>query len=298
VDAHIGEARLQCPICDSATLEWTTVRGPVLQRSFQMRRCSSCGFLYIADPWLDFEQIYSEAYYAGTGSDPSVDYVSELKFAKSTIRHYEWRGIHRLVSRLVPLSDETLWLDYGCGVGGLVRYLRQQGVPNAIGFEEGHGVQLARELSIDVFDRAALLASNTKYDVITAVEVIEHIPDPVSALREMRTLLKPGGLVVLITGNAAPHRDRMTSWGYVLPEVHVSYFEPRSMARALQIAGFEPEFPGWNSGWSDIVRYKVLKGLRRKEISPLERLVPWSLVGTALERRMRFSALPIGWLTE
>lgn len=50
--------------------------------------------------------------------------VYELEHPEATVRQYEWRGIQRLVVHLCPLTAETQWLDFGCGNGGLVRYVR------------------------------------------------------------------------------------------------------------------------------------------------------------------------------
>ena len=57
--------------------------------------------------------------------------------------------------------------------------------------------------------------------------------------------------------------DRLPFWRYVTPDVHISFFEPETLARALRTAGFEPGFPGFGPGWADIIRFKTLKSLRR-----------------------------------
>ena len=78
----------------------------------------------------------------------------------------------------------------------------------------------------------------------------------------MRALLRPGGLLFLTTGNAAAHRGALADWSYVIPEIHVSFFEPRTLARAMAAAGFRPQATGFGPGHSDIIRFKVLKNLR------------------------------------
>jgi hypothetical protein len=87
----------------------------------------------------------------------------------------------------------------------------------------------------------------------------------------------------------------MTSWRYVTPEVHISYFEPTTLARALEAAGFEPAYPGYGPGWQDIIRYKVLMSLRRKWSSPFEALVPWGPMARTIDARLKLSAQPVGW---
>ena len=50
------------------------------------------------------------------------------------------------------------------------------------------------------------------------------------------------GLLFLTTRNAAPFRKRLSSWRYVVPDVHVSFFEPTTLAVALEVAGFIMNF--------------------------------------------------------
>src|SRR4029078_8475140 len=86
---------------------------------FHIARCPSCGFAFIADPWVDFDLIYSEQYYAGQGADPLVDYVYETENPTKTIRNYEWRGVLERIGSLVALQSRTPWRAYEGGPGGL-----------------------------------------------------------------------------------------------------------------------------------------------------------------------------------
>jgi len=81
----------------------------------------------------------------------------------------------------------------------------------------------------------------------------------------------------------------------VIPEIHVSFFEPRTLGTAMASAGLRPEAPGFGPGWTDIIRFKLLKNLKRRSVSPLERAVPWPLAARAIDARMKISAHPVGW---
>jgi len=283
-----------CPICGGSAFDSLgVVAGTITQRQFQLCRCRACQFVFVANPWLEYDLIYSEDYYNGRGADTKLNYVGEVQNPTRTVRRYEWRGVLERVRSLAHVSERTAWLDYGCGTGGLVEYLRSQSV-DAIGFEQGWCVELLRKnctpiLNEDDFDR-----NSGSFDVVSAIEVIEHTPDPIAVLRTIRHLLKPGGLLFMTTGNAEPFRDRITSWRYVTPEVHISYFEPATLARALRAARFEPLFPGYGPGWQDIIRYKLLMSLRRKWSNPVEGVVPWGLMARSIDARLRLSAQPVG----
>jgi SAM-dependent methyltransferase len=284
-----------CRICGSSADFVASVNGNYSGRAFTLARCTGCGFAFIADPWLDFKEIYDQRYYAGRGADPLVDYEFELARPSRTVRLYEWRGIAVVVAGLVgPLAGRR-WVDFGCGNGGLVRYLREHISVDAVGFEEGAMAARAVEAGIPVHDRAALTGWAGSADVVTAIEVIEHTVDPVSELRAMRRLLRPGGVLFLTTGNARAHAGRLEKWRYVVPEIHISFFEPRTLARAMTAAGFEPEHRRLGPGFDDILAFKVFKNLRICRRSALTDAVPRRALAMLADRMERLSEHPVGW---
>src|SRR5690606_9542738 len=119
-----------CRICGEATVPIGTKASSFSGRTYNLRQCRACRFAFVANPWTDYGAIYTDAYYAGRGADPSVDYVHETTHRDTTVRRYEWRGILTAVQALTrtkgrrhgAADDGTTWLDYGCGNGGLVRF--------------------------------------------------------------------------------------------------------------------------------------------------------------------------------
>ncbi len=286
---------LTCKICLSPAQYIGTKKGKFRPVDFEFYRCEQCGFIFLRNPWLDFKEIYSEDYYKGLGADPSADYYFELQQPGKTLRQYEWAGILRVVESCMDVTPQTRWLDFGCGNGGLVRYCRERGRCEAWGYDQGWITEEASKTGIPILSPAALAASRGSFDVVTAIEVLEHLPDPVAELRKIRSLLRPGGLFFFTTGNAAPHRASLFEWAYVVPEVHMSYFEPRTLARALAAAGLRPEFRGLLPGHGHIIRYKVLKTLGFRRPSVLEKWLPWKLLAKIVDARYQVTAQPIGW---
>lgn len=284
-----------CPICQSPTRPAGTRQGRLRTESFQLRHCPHCRFSFVSNPWTDYAAIYDDAYYRGQGADPSVDYAFELAQPQRTIRRYEWQGILDIIRSLLPITPQTRWLDFGCGNGGLVRHVRQAAGCSIVGLEEGAIAADARAAGLPILDTDQLQSHHNAFDVITAIEVVEHVVDPVPCLRQLARCLKPGGLLFLTTGNARPWRGRVERWSYAVPEIHVSLFEPQSLAEALTRAGLRPEFAGYRSGWSQVIRFKILKnlGLRRRGLA--ERLLPWPLLARLADWRYGLTAHPIGW---
>ncbi len=292
------KAESVCRICSGATEAAGSKWGRFRQQEFHLRRCPRCSYAFVADPWTDYAAIYSEAYYAGNGADPLVDYQYELEQPDRTVRFYEWRGIATAVASLASVGAETCWLDFGCGNGGLVRYCRNRFGCRVIGFEQGAIVEAAARYGVPIVTQAELDRLAGSCDVVTAIEVLEHAEDPIGTLRQIRRLLRPGGLFFYTTGNAAPYRSRLTKWRYVTPEIHISYFEPEALRLALTAAGFQPEFRGWLPGFTDIMRFKILKYLRQRRRSWMEYAAPWPLLARLAELQVKLFEHPVAFARE
>ena len=284
-------SRVVCPVCGSTPIELAPIRSEFSHADFDFRHCEACGLSFVANPRVDFAALYDAEYYAGRGADTFVDYIGEMNNPK-TIREYEWRGIYRAVTSLAG-RDAVKWLDYGCGLGGLVRYARAHGVADIHGYDDGFSAEWMRDHGIPSLTAEELGEQSGQYDVITAIEVIEHLTDPVGAMTHIASLLKPGGHFFLTTGNAEPHRSDIERWSYVHPDVHIAYFEPRTLVEVYQRAGLEPVAAGFVPGLDDIIRYKVLKTVGVRNRNFVERMVPWGLASRVVDRRHKVSAQPL-----
>ena len=278
-----------CPMCGSQTSAAGVKKSAL--RAYHLRTCETCGFSYVADP--DTAKPYDDGYYRGKGADRFVDYVFDADHPGATVRELEWRGTYAIVSSCKAIGAETRWLDYGCGTGGFLRWLAKNAPVSSAGYDVGRGAELARERGVDVLDDAGLAAAGP-FDVVTAIEVLEHLVDPQRTIDRIASLLAPGGLFFYTTGNAARHRGSLAAWSYVVPQIHIAFFEPRTMERALRAAGLVPAPVSWSRGFSDVVAYKILKnlGVHRKS-SPLT-VLPWQCVTAVVDRLFGISAFPAG----
>jgi SAM-dependent methyltransferase len=289
---------IPCKICDSPTEPVGTCPGKYIRSNFEVVRCGKCHFAFVTNPHVNPGEIYGDDYYRGKGADPLVDYEFEANHPDTTIRRYEWRGIARAVVDYKPVNESTKWLDFGCGTGGLVRYCRDHLKCQAFGYDSGTVHRHLRDLGSHLLTHPDLEKYRGTFDIVTAIEVLEHVPDPIAELRVIRSLLKPGGLFFFTTGNAQPYSQQLLRWRYVTPEIHISFFEPISLDVALQKAGFRPEYGGFRPGFEDIIRFKILKNIHARQISLWERLLPWQFLTRIADSKYKISAHPIGWATD
>ena len=131
----------------------------------------------------------------------------------------EFRPLHEInplrlewINGRVPLAGKTV-LDIGCGGGILAESMARKGA-NVTGIDLSEkalkvadlhslesGVQVRYEL-ISAEDMAAREAGS--YDVVTCMEMLEHVPDPAAIVHACAALVKPGGQVFFSTINRNP----------------------------------------------------------------------------------------------
>ena len=175
-----------------------------------------------------------------------------------------------------------------------MRFAREHGI-DASGFEEGWAAGAGRSAGVPILRSSELDDRAGGYDFITAIEVLEHVPNPIDVLLRIRKLLKPGGIVFITTGNARPWRRKLLSWDYAqCPDVHISFYEPDTLARCMTLTGFHPKESRSLASWSDIIKYKVLKTLRIRNRSYFIDVLPWGVITRLVDARYGVSRQPYG----
>jgi len=238
-----------------------------------------------------------------TDLDTTLDFVNTLEYC-STRTHEEYGGVHEA---LRTPADAFSWL--------LERHLlHEDKAPPADDWAALGRVREVRAAFRELVDASVEERTPTPESIETVNELLgsrqvpaieatadgvrlshRHIAPPVErALDEMCRLLKPNGILYLTTGNARPFRDCLLAWRYVIPEIHVGFFEPRSLETALTRTGFRPVYRVRPRGYADILRFKILKNLGIRKRSLLERAVPWKLVSFLADLRYQVTYQPYG----
>jgi len=129
--------------------------------------------------------------------------------AESVLRSHRWRTVENsaayLIDQLVPGTDV---LDVGCGPGTITIDLAQRVAPGrVVGIDAAEdAIAAARaaaaevgvtNLELEVADVYSLDQVDDSFDVVHAHQVLQHLAEPVAALREMRRVCRPTGVVAV-----------------------------------------------------------------------------------------------------
>jgi SAM-dependent methyltransferase len=135
----------------------------------------------------------------------------------------------------------------------------------AVGVETSDfAARYAEEMTGCKVHRGTLLDANFEsgsFDVITLMDVIEHVPEPCALLDEVYRVLRPGGVTFLVT----PNFGSFFVWLYgryaygIGPQEHVTYFRPSTMRTALRATGFRDITVGTKDFYADN-RKRLLHG--------------------------------------
>ena len=103
-----------------------------------------------------------------------------------------------LVEKFFPERSDLNILEVGCGTGGVTKFLDKYGQvtgidssAEAVSYCETHGIRNVFQADINELD---LNSYKGKFDLILALDVLEHIQDDVETMRRIKSLLKPRGL--------------------------------------------------------------------------------------------------------
>jgi 2-polyprenyl-3-methyl-5-hydroxy-6-metoxy-1,4-benzoquinol methylase len=224
-----------CPVGCNAALSTTEIvlpEGPLML-------CSACGQLV--------SQI-SEAEYL-----QSMQAFNDASFNLPDERAAQRRArvAARRLARIRALLGGRLdrrprIVDVGCSRGDFVAAATGAGY-------EAEGVEPAPQIAAAA--RAAGRKVHTglleeqhfgdaQFDAVSLFEVVEHLRSPIALLQECHRILRPGGIMLISTGNGASWtaRTMKARWDYFQTRKdagHISFFNPRSIALLAKRAGFE-----------------------------------------------------------
>lgn len=201
-------------------------------KHYTIVKCRNCGLIY-ANPRPEgaiirhnYEDVVDRAY------------LEERQGRVLTFKR-NFRPLEQLAE---SNSSGRKLLDLGCHIGIFLEIAQKRGW-DAWGVELSHWAAMqARNRGLHVIQGTLAEANfaDKSFDVVTMWDVIEHLTDPTSELREVNRILKPGGLICIHTMNIeSPFAKLMGSHWPWLMEMHLYYFSPQTLTQMLEKTGFQ-----------------------------------------------------------
>lgn len=212
---------------------WVKGERVALHETASVVACVHCGLQYINprfrfdDTVMAYTEAMEERYFAATYAARQQTYGAFVR----RLPHWLGRDVHHL-------------LDVGCGDGVLLEAADSAGI-TCVGVEQSRTLQQRLQEKyqgrIIIGEAVETLPAN-QFDVITLLNVIEHVTAPHELLALLWTKLSPGGILFVHTPNAGglPARWQSAQWSQIEPLGHLYYFSAQTLGMLLQKNGFEP----------------------------------------------------------
>src|SRR3990167_348501 len=196
---------------------------------YQMVKCKTCG-LVRSSPRLGEEALkilYQKSH---------VTYESDIRALNLTYG--------RALIEALPFARRTeRLLEIGCGDGFFLLEAKRRGMKEVWGVEPSDQARENADPSIQKnikpgFYRSGLFEKNF-FDVICYFQVIDHLPDPLQALRQSFSELREGGVVLCISHNIGARANKLLGRRSPIIDIEHTYlFDKKTITRIFNKAGF------------------------------------------------------------
>lgn len=201
-----------CPLCLSPH---TTPFAQLAQKTYAV--CPRCHYTFLhRQHWLS----------------PAAE-KTQYDLHNNQVHDVHYRAfLNRLAAPLVAvLPPAAKGLDMGCGPGpALAHMLTEQGFATAY-YDPLY------------FPNQALL--NHPYDFVTSTEVVEHLRTPHHTWQQFKRLVKPGGLLAIMTSWRVPAAE-FAAWHYPKDPTHIGFYQPATFRWLAEQWGWAVSFPAIN----------------------------------------------------
>jgi 2-polyprenyl-3-methyl-5-hydroxy-6-metoxy-1,4-benzoquinol methylase len=254
-----------CPVCA------TDRARPILRRpdALVVAACANCGMVYLP-------RIPSESQLAAFYSRYSVEHQAwqSGKNRSAAIaaagRRRGGNGLLKEIAQRRSIAGQRL-LEVGCARGSFLLDAAAAGAQVAGVEIDGTARTFVESLGIRCGASLGDVAAIGRFDVIVALNVIEHLPDPKRWVADVEALLAPGGLLALWTPNGGQVDVFGSSWvGFRVDLDHLNYFSQATLAQLLLGSGLWTE-AAWEFSNANLAGFTGA----RHSTSMTERLRQW-----------------------
>lgn len=236
------EIKTECPVCEKKGIRILGIKN-----SIPIAACNVCTHVFAVLGEYDFDHKDMDNYRGGFthGLMPTDNhYYNHL--IQGEVNGFPTYITTTKVLALVKDAGITDgdWLDIGSGSGHLVQRAQECGF-NVLGIEPGGWGQIAAQRKSINISQGFLEKNleNHKYSVVSATDVIEHVPDPIKFLTLMASYVEEAGVMVI----SVPCFDSFEAkalgmrWAMIAPPTHRHFFTKQSLSLTILKAGLRPK---------------------------------------------------------
>ncbi len=228
---------VDCPICelDNSIFLWNKNHANYV-------KCMHCSLVY-ENPRLTSEELRSyysnESYFLSNDKQDTSSYTDYFSQCNIGLNKEYFSILQQYVQNKLSIK----YLDIGCGPGTLVKLASENGW-DATGLEISKwAAEYARHNRINVIENNLQGAnfSSDCFDLISMFDVLEHLPDPVSYVREIFRILKSQGIVIVETPNVGGFFSKYLykqNSEIVKPRAHICLYSPSSIQHLFSKVDF------------------------------------------------------------
>ncbi len=240
---------------------------PYLQKDSTLVSCKQCHMAFVQSIPND-DQFYASIY-ADSTRDVSIDFKYSGKLAI----------FDQIKTSLLKYKTAGTLLDIGTGTGAFLHQMKTHF--KTTGIELGSSArEYARSIGFEVYEAPVekLPFPSESYDVVTIIDVLEHLPDPKAAMSEIHRVLKIGGLLYIKVPNYKMQVAKqnilnflkLSNEGMMGDYIHINHFCPRSLSTLTINHGFEILESGfskselWSLKWQGAPRslfYRIFRNV-------------------------------------
>jgi 2-polyprenyl-3-methyl-5-hydroxy-6-metoxy-1,4-benzoquinol methylase len=234
-----------CPACHCKDFDFSFRDYGYDKKKYDIVSCKSCKFKFLNPQPTpqELEVIYAQYYGESTVTSKTSQAADHLGFRKSVFLN--------LIKYLKPCKVEgASLLDVGCGNGDFIYEARKSGwitkgieiSSTAVNF-----AKTIRNLDVVKGSLETLPFDSETFNVVTILDVLEHVPHPLTTLREINRVLKPGGLLVIRVPNTPFQlvKAKIQKWKRgqnfttMAAPFHLNHFDESSLRDLVEHSGFE-----------------------------------------------------------
>lgn len=227
----------KCPVCKSIKK-----KNYLVKYDIPIVTCEKCDLTFATKQPRDFDDVYSQNDYL----EKSI--LSYDKNRKYRIKRF---GLER-IEILKKYKKKGKLLDFGCGTGWFLEGAKDHFESYGVEYSDNIRNWLLEKFNIKTFKTLDNIKQE-KFDIITAFDVIEHVPDPLDLLNNLKKKLKKDGIIFIYT----PNFDSM-GFNYLglknnllCPPNHLFYFNKKSfdyMCKKINLKIVETQYRGLDIG--------------------------------------------------